>query len=148
MTLVEQYRLPQLSDETYSQLAWEFALRSVLQSLFTNFRRTFLFIDGLSEFNGFDFNKRTVEFLQEVLEQDFGNVSIAIFSRPLGTLEPLLELADVSIRVTQFEPDLSEYIHFKVSQKVKPLLAEAKLDHDENALAVIEKVMAEASAGL
>ena len=148
MTLVEQYNLPQHSDDQYSQLAWEVALRSVLQSLFTKFRRTFLFIDGMSDFNGFDYNKRTVEFLQAVLEQDFGDVSIAIFSRPLSLLEPLLQLADVSIRLTRLEPDLSEYTHFKVSRKIKPMLVEANLDHDEDALAVIEKVMGEASAGL
>ena len=145
MTLVEQYNLPQYSDDQYSQLAWEVALRSVLQSLFTKFRRTFLFIDGMGDFN---YNKRTVEFLQEVLEQDFGDVSIAIFSRPLSLLDPLLQLADVSIRVTRLEPDLNEYIHFKVSRKIKPMLVEANLDHDEDALAVIEKVMGEASAGL
>ena len=100
------------------------------------------------DYNNRNYNKHMIEFLQEVLEQDFGNVSIAIFSRPFSSLEPLLQLADVSIRVTQLEPDLSEYIHFKVSQKVKPMLAKASLDHNEDALAVIEKVMAEASAGL
>ena len=151
MTLSEQYNLPQRWNDRYSQLAWEAGLRSVLQSLFTKFQRTFLFIDGLSEFNdGFDFycNKRTVEFLHRVLEEDFGNVSIAIFTRPLSFLEPLLQLADVSIRVSRLEPDFAEYIRFKVSNKVKPMLAEANVDHGQDALAVIEKVMAEASAGL
>ena len=148
VTLVEQYSLPQRGNETDSQLAWEAALRSVLQSLFTKFRRTFLFIDDLSYFNGFDHNMRTVDFFQKILEQDFGNVSIAIFSRPLSLLEPLLQLADVSIRLAKIEPDLSKYINFKVSRKVKPILAEANLDHDQDALAVIENVIAEASAGL
>ena len=156
MTLIKQYSLPQISDETYCQrndhkhiqLAWEVALRSVLQSLFTQFRRTFLFVDGLNHLDSLIHIKRMVELLQVVLEQDFGNVSIAIFSRPLDELEPLVELADVSVRVTQLEPDLSEYIHIKVSRKVKPMLAKANLDHDQDALAVIEKSMAEASAGL
>ena len=120
----------------------------MLQSLFTKFRRTFLFIDGLNELDGSQYVELVIELLQEVLEQDFGDVSIAIFSRPRRLLEPLLQLADVSIRVTRLEPDLSEYIHFKVSRKVKPMLVEANLDHDQEALAVIEKAMAEASAGL
>ena len=151
-TLAEQYSLPHPSDFTYSQLAsqiaWEARLRSVLQSLFTQFRRTFLFIDGLDVPSDLDHIKRLVDLLQEVLEQDFGNVSIAIFSRPLILLEPLLQLADVSISVTRLEPDLSEYVNYMVSRKVKPMLAEANLDHDQDALAVIEKVLAEASAGL
>ena len=151
MTLVEQYNLRQPWVDTYSQLAWEALLRSVLQSLFSKFQRTFLFIDGLSEiYDSRDFycNKRTVQFLQRVLEEDFGNVSIAIFTRPLSFLEPLLQLADVFIRVTRFEPDLTEYVHLKVSHKIKPILAEANLEHGQYALAMIEKVLIEASTGL
>ena len=161
MTRGEQYSLPPLSKKTYNQIAWEARLLLVLKSLFTKFRRTFLLLDGLDELldnfdkemdsmgvNCSDYLKDMVKFLQEILEQDFGNVSIAIFSRPLRGLEPLLRHADVSIRVTRLEPDLSAYIHFKVSVKVKPMLVEAHLDHDQDALAVIEKVMAEASAGL
>ena len=86
--------------------------------------------------------------LQKILEQDFGNVSIGIFSRPSSFLDPLLQLADVSIRLARFEPDLSEYIRHKVGQKVKPMLVAAGMDHDEDSMAAIEKVMAEASAGL
>ena len=148
VTLLEQYSLPQRTQEVSVEIAWEVGLRSVLQSLFTQFRRTFLFIDGLENFNGFDYNLRTVDFLQGVLEQDFGDVSVAIFSRPLSLLAPLLQVADVSVRVTRAEPDLSEYIHMKVDHKVKPVLLEANLDHDQNAITMIEKVTTEASAGL
>ena len=157
MTLIEQYGLPRLSAEDYGQLsiasmsdqlAWEARLRSVLLSLFTKFRRTFLFIDGLEDVIRSNYVKHMVEFLQEILEQDFGNISMAIFGRPVPWLEPLLQHADVSIRLAKLEPDLSEYIHFKVNRKVKPVLAEANLDHDDDALAVIERIMAEASAGL
>ena len=86
--------------------------------------------------------------LQEILEQDFGNVSIAIFSTPKPLLESLLQLSDVTIKLTQLEPDLGEYIHRKVFQKVKPELVAASMDYDENTLTTIENVMAEASAGL
>ena len=157
----EHCNLPSSSNKTYSQKAWEASLLPVLKSLFTKYRRTFLVLDGLDELlddfdrkmdsvrvNYSDHLRNMVKFLQEVLEQDFGNVSIAIFSRPMNGLGPLLQQADVSIRLAQLEPDLSEYIHLKVGHKVKPVLFEENLDHDEDALAMIEKVMAEASAGL
>ena len=163
MTLIEKYNLPQLAPDINPQniRAWEVRLRSVLQSLFTTSRRTFLLIDGLNELTdevsqtdelddiiGSRYAKHMVEFLQEVLEQDFGNVSIAVFSRPLKLLEPLVQFADVSIRLTQLEPDLTEYTHLRVGQKVKSALVEADLNHDQDSLAAIEQVMREASAGL
>ena len=89
-----------------------------------------------------------VEIAREILEQDLGNVSLAIFSQPFAELEPLLQVADVSIKLTQLEPDLHEYVRLKVIQKVEPMLVAAGLDHDEDSLATIKKVMTEASAGL
>ena len=126
-------------------------LRSMLASLFTQFRRTFLVIDGfdgLNYWNGSLAIEELTNLLLWVLEQDSGNVSIAIFSRPLSFLDPLLQVADVSIRLTQLEPDLSEYIQCKVSQKIRPMLVAAGLDHDDDSIAAIEKVTAEASDGL
>ena len=130
---------------------WGNALRSILASLFIQFRRTFLVIDGLNELNTTEGSRASGEIeqlLRWVLEQDFGNVSVAIFSRPLKWLDPLLQIADVSIRLTQLEPDLGEYIQCKVGQKIKPMLVAANLDHDDGSIAAIEKVLAEASDGL
>ena len=89
-----------------------------------------------------------IETLQVLLEQDLGNISIAIFSKPDSCLGPLLQLADVSIKLTPMEPDLGGYVRIKVNQKVKPLLVAANLDHDEDYLAKIQEIMTEASAGL
>ncbi len=135
--------MPILNINNYSN--WKAYLRSILVSLFTQFGRTFLIIDALDKSRD---DERIVETVREILEQDFGNVSIAIFSEPFDMLEPLLQVADVSIRLTQLEPDLHEYVRLKVSQKVKPMLADAGLDHDEDSIATIQKVMTEASAGL
>ena len=155
LTIRNEYKLPGFGDNLYERsiprdvyLAWEARLRLTLTSLFTKFKRTFLLIDGLHEVNTPMGVEVMVRMLQEILEQDFGNVSIGIFSRPASFLDPLLQLADVSIRLAQFEPDLSEYIRYKVGQKVKPMLVAADMDHDENSVAAIEKVMGEASAGL
>ena len=143
--LTAQQLRPQRAIREDNYQAWIDFLRSLLLSLFTIFRRTFLFIDGLDESR---YIHRFIPLLKDVLEQDFGNVSIAVFSRPLPELEPLLQLADVTIRLTQFEPDLSEYIRLKIDQDIKPMLAAEYLDHDQDSLAAIEKVMTEASSGL
>lgn len=143
--LTAQQLRPQREIRENKYQAWIDFLRSLLLSLFTIFRRTLLFIDGLDESR---YTHRFLPLLKDVLEQDFGNVSIAVFSRPLPELEPLLQLADVTIRFTQFEPDLSEYIRLKVDQDIKPMLAAEYLDHDQDSLAAIEKVMTEASSGL
>ena len=140
--------LPESKSDKRYYSGWEAPLRSLLAPLFTKFRRTFFLIDGLDEIVDAEASATIVGTLQHFLEQDFGNVSIAIFSRPIDTLEPLLQLADVSIRVTQVEPNLINYIQFKVGQKVKPVLMAEQLDHDEQSLALIETVLTEASAGL
>ena len=145
-TIQKQYALPQL--DSVSLGAWTDCLLSLLVSLLVRFRRTFLIIDAPNEMMTPSDIETTVRTLQKILQQDFGNVSVAVFSRPDSRLEPLLQLADVSIKLTQVKPDLGSYVRFKVNQKVKPLLIAANLDHDEDYLAKIQKIMTEASAGL
>ncbi len=144
-TFLRECKLPRLDHSSRSISKWKTYLQSILASLFTQFRRTFLIIDALDKSR---FLEGMLEIAREILEQDFGNVSIAIFSRPCDKLEPLLQVADVSIRLTQLEPDIDEYVRLKVIQKVKPMLADAGLDHDEDSIATIQKVITEASAGL
>ena len=117
-------------------------LISVLFSLLPIFRRTFLLIDG------FETSRDIVRLTQDVLEQDLGDVSIAIFSRPDRSLEPLLDIADVSIRLTQIEPDLGQYTRYKIGRVVKPRLIAANLDYDDGFLTTIEKVISGAADGL
>ena len=139
---------PDLPTPLKDREAGESGLQQILESLIAKFRRTFFIIDGLDETSYVPDLKRMVLVLQNLLEQDLGNVSIAIFSRPTRLLEPLLQLADVSIKSTQLEFDLSDYVWFKVDQKVKPMLLAENFFHDEESLALIRSVMIEASAGL
>ena len=147
-TIQERYSLPPLEDKDASLSAWTDCMQSLLASLLIKFRRTFLVIDGLDEIPSGKNRAGVSETLQVLLEQDLGNISIAIFSRRTIYLEPLLQLADVSIKLTPMEPDLSGYVRLKVNQKVEPLLIAENLDHDEDYLAKIQKIMTEASAGL
>ena len=119
-------------------------LKFVLYSLLPNFRRIFLLID---EYNP-HLQPSMVNIVKDILEQDFGNVSIAIYCLPHSTLEPLLEIADVSIRLTQIEPDLGQYIRYKIDRVVKPRLVAANLDYDDGFLATIEQVISGAADGL
>ncbi len=89
-----------------------------------------------------------MELLQEVLEQDFGNISMAVFSRPHSSLETLLQIADVSVQLTQFEPDLDQYVRIRIAKIVKPMLLAANLDYDKDFLATIEQAIAHAADGL
>ena len=136
------------SPDNENRRRWETGLRQVLWSLLTRFRRTFIIIDGLTEMKYAKQVESMVLIIRALLEQDFGNVSIAIFSRSEISLVPLLELADVSVKVSQVEPDLSEYVRLKVTQTVKPLLNAGGLDYDDESLATIEGVINEASTGL
>ena len=147
-TIQGRYSLPPLEKNHASLLAWIDCMQSLLASLLTKFRRTFLVIDGLDELPSVTSRDEGIEALRVLLEQDLGNISIAIFSRPTSRLKPLLQLADVSIKLTPMEPDLGGYVRLKVNQKVKPLLIAEKLDHDEDYLAMIQEIMTEASAGL
>ena len=146
-TVQERYSLPPLEDKDASLSAWTNCMQSLLASLLTKFRRTFLVIDGLDELP-YRRAAEVIETLQVLLEQDLGNISIAIFSGPTSYLEPLLQLADVSIKLTPMEPDLGGYVRLKVNQRIKPLLMAENLDHDEDYLAKIQEIMIEASAGL
>ena len=121
---------------------WQSFLGSVLVSLLPNFRRTFLLIDDPI------WSPHIVSVLKNVLEQDFGNVSMAVFCEPRSSLEPLLENADVSIRLTQIEPDLGQYTRHKIDMVVKPRLVAANLDYDDGFLATIEQVISDAADGL
>ena len=89
-----------------------------------------------------------MNFLQDILEQDFGDVSVAIFSEPDRSLEPLLEIADVSVRLTQIEPYLGQYTRSKIDKTVKPILMAANLDYDDAFLTTIEQVISDAADGL
>lgn len=145
-SIQQWYSLPPLAETSYS--AWKDCLQSLLASLLIKFRRTFLLFDGLDQIKFTQNRAGMIETLQVLLEQDFGNISIAIFSRPDSYLEPLLQLADVSIKLTPMEPDLGGYVGWKVNQKIKPLLIDENLDYGEDYLAKIQEIVTEASAGL
>jgi len=131
-------------------------LEEILMSLLPLFRRTFLFVDGLNgDFDvewGSDAVLTTVALLRKLLEQDRGNISIAIFSREKhgASLGPLLNLADVSIRVSKIEPSLQQYVHSKIMRLVQPALVEAGPQNakDSPSIAAIEEVIVQASDGL
>ena len=89
--------------------------------------------------------------IQPLLEQDFGNVSIAIFSRPGRYLDPILDLADVSIRLLEAEPSpdtLRGYCRSRVEGRVKPELMTAGFRQPEIWLDDIEDAICKASDGL
>lgn len=128
----------------------------ILISLLPEYRRTFFVLDGLDELiridsQGVPANQFIVTILQKLLTQDHSNVSIATFWRPdLVTLNPLLDLADVSIRLSRVEPDPRryEYITIKVQRIVKPAFIRAGRECDRESLDAIEQVLVEASDGL
>lgn len=123
----------------------------LLQALFSilpNFRRTYIILDGFARraSNEYDSND-----IPSLLEQDFGNVSIAIFSRDHKRLDPIMELADVSIRLLKAEPSantLRGYCRTRVEGKVKPELVTAGFQQPEVWLDDIEKAICNASDGL
>lgn len=141
------FNFPPLSPDCTD--ARETCLKSLLISLLPFFRRTFLLIDlDNTSVQGPHPNHRMVKLLQEVLEQDFGNISMAIFFRPHSSLETLLQTADVSIQLTQFEPDLGQYVRFRIARIVKPVLVAANLDYDKDLVATIEQTISHAADGL
>ncbi|KAK0512956.1 hypothetical protein JMJ35_004973 [Cladonia borealis] len=113
-------------------------------------------LDGLeTRGEGDDSHVRRVEEIsavtQTLLEQDFGNVSIAIFSRPERYLDPILDLADVSIRLLKAEPspvNLHGYCRSRIERKVLPELVTAGFRQPEIWLGDIEDVICGASDGL
>jgi len=128
-------------------------LEEILMSLLPKFRRTFFFVDGLNH-NYVKIGEviTVVAMLQNLLEQDYGNISIAIFSRGEhpGLVNHLRNLADVSVRVSTIEPSLQQYVHSKVMRLVQPALVEAgpQSAKDSPSIAAIEEVIVQASDGL
>ena len=121
-----------------------------------NFRRTYLILDGLG-FGAYDnasavrTDKEMSAFIQLLLEQDFGNVNIAVFCRPNRILDPILDLADVSIRLLKAEPSpdsLHGYCRSRVEGKVIPELVTAGFRQPEIWLGDIEDAICGASDGL
>ncbi len=136
-----------------------------LCSILSLFRRTYIIVDGLDNFSlpslpgkpfihDDSFIMRANEIsaiIQSLLEQDFGNVSIAIFAKPENYLDPILDLADVSIRLLKAEPSpdtLRGYCQNKVNGKVMPELVTAGFRQPEIWLDDIEDAICRASDGL
>lgn len=133
----------------------------LLQALFpilSNFRRTYIILDGLDFGAGVDDDslaerrvKEISAIIQSLLEQDFGNVSIAIFSRRGRNLDPIFDLADVSIRLLKAEPlpdTLRGYCRSRVEAKVMPELVTAGFRQPYIWLDDIEAAICGASDGL
>ena len=135
---------------------------SLLQALFSvlpNFRRTYIILDGFEScvFMTDEWGHRRQrakdepKIIPSLLEQDFGNVSIAVFSRNEKRLDPIIELADVSIRLLKAEPSpdtLRGYCRSSVERKVKPELVAAGFRQPEVWLDDIEEAICNASDGL
>ena len=104
----------------------------LLCALLSKFRRTYIIIDGVDVIDRY-YNSGLVAaemrgLIQSLLEQDFGNVSIAIFSRPTESLTPVIELADVSIHLLKVEAppsNLREYTQKKIREYIKPAFVTA-----------------------
>ena len=134
----------------------------LLQALFSilpNFRRTYIIVDGFESCAPWPDEwghrsqraKDELNFIPSLLEQDFGNVSIAIFSRDDKQLDPIIELADVSIRLLKAEPSsntLRRYCRSRVESKVKPELVTAGFRQPEIWLDDIELAIYNSSDGL
>ena len=143
--------------ESWHQQHGEYLLHALF-SILSNFRRTYIIIDGLDysggKANGALSRRRFTEIttmIQLLLEQDFGNVSIAVFSRPGRDLDPVLDLADVSIRLLKAEPSpdtLHRYCRSRVEAKVMPELVTAGFRQPDIWLDDIEDAICGASDGL
>ena len=120
-----------------------------LFSILSNFRRTYIVLDGLED--GGSEVMHALKIVPSLLEQDFGNVSIAIFSRVHTALASITDLADVSIRLLKAEPSpdtLRGYCRSRVERKVKPELVSAGFRQPEVWLDDIERAICNASDGL
>ena len=135
------------------------SLLQVLFSILPNFRRTYIIIDGFGSYSswtdelGHRWSRANDELniILSLLEQDFGNVSIAIYSRHDSRLDPILDLADVSIRLLRAEPSpsaLRTYCQSRVESKVKPELVIAGFQQPEVWLDDIKEAICNASDGL
>ena len=148
---VLQDKLP--ADASYEHWNSWYRRRHVflLQALFSilpNFRRTYIILDGFARGAA---KEHELTDIPSLLEQDFGNVSIAIFSRDHKQFDPIMELADVSIRLLKAEPSantLRGYCRSRVEGKVKLELVTAGFRQPEVWLDDIEKAICNASDGL
>ena len=75
----------------------------ILISLFPYFKRTYLVIDGMHELQKLGL-ERGLDIIQTLLEQSFGDVSIAVFDRASRDPNRLLELVDISVRLLDVQP--------------------------------------------
>lgn len=155
-----QERLPADASKE-QQNAWDQHHENFLQAFFSilsNFRRTYIILDGL-EFREVwtgdgDYELRVKyahDIIPALLEQDFGNVSIAVFSSLDKHLKPVLELADVSIRLLKAEPSpdtLRGYCRSRMDRKVEPELVAAGFRQPKVWLDDIETAICNASDGL
>ena len=146
-------------DIQYRQLR-EHRLRALF-TILSLFRRTYIILDGLdsSQFslspagggNDSANAKKISTIIQPLLEQDFGNVSIAGFFRAEEFYGHMFDLADVSIRLLKAEPStnaLRRYCRDRVESKVKPELVTAGFRQPEDWLDDIEEAICNASDGL
>lgn len=148
---------PHAQLESWYQQYREYLLQALFPVLF-NFRRTYIILDGLDFGAGVDDDllvesrvKEISAIIQSLLEQDFGNVSIAIFSRRGRNLDPIFDLADVSIRLLKAEPSpdtLRGYCRSRVEAKVMPELVTAGFRQPDIWLDDIEAAICGASDGL
>lgn len=106
-----------------------YRLVAILMSLIRRNRRTFFVLDGLDLATEQAATEQDIVYpplvptlnemisfiLRELLTQDYGNVSVAISSRPFTNHGPqLFDIADVSVRLSTIEPDLRRYIGIKI----------------------------------
>ena len=98
-------------------------LIALLESMITKFRRLFILLDDVSVKL---LNEEPIpDFLRRLLEQDLGNVSVAIFRHPFALLHQKFDIADVSIRLIDVQyrsEDITNYVDWKLNKLIKPLL--------------------------
>ena len=141
--------------ESWCQQYSEYLLHALF-SILPNFRRAYIILDGLDTRGKGDDSllrraKEISAIIQSLLEQDFGNVSIAIFSRPETYLDSIFDLADVSIRLLKAAPSpdtLRGYCRSRVKGKVMPELVTAGFRQPEIWFDDIEEAVFRASDGL
>ena len=128
-------------------------LVQILFLLLPHFQRTYLIVDRLNEISfpeGGSDEDDVVDIIKLLLEQDFGNISIATFSRPKASLTALIKLADVSIRLLKINPqaeNVRQYIRSKIERTILPELNVPTLSN-VGGLDEIERAIFIASDGL
>ena len=118
-------------------------LKELLLSIIRQFHRTFFLIDGLDALKDElepHADTRTkpilwqvIDLLESILGNEDANVSVAVFSRPLGTTDTLLDVADVSMRMLRIEhssEDIREYVRFKLARRQVEIASSPTLLND------------------